>query len=308
MSLLLLRRWTSAPSRVDEEEAHAHARAHHTLDRAARDRPRRRDRRRSFRQAHNDLIFVEFAGRLSRLSLARPVAATVSSGTPTLRGTWLFDFDAGHEGTSGDVWWEQHPRPGAAWRRAAGTDRQPGPCQLRKRHARPAADAHLRDAGINGNNDATNLLTPGDVFAVRTNLGNYAKVQVVSYGYDLHLTWTTYRLASAYQVIGTGYNQPEDVVVTADETHAYVTERSGNLLRVDLSNANRGAAAVVHGGMTAPHQISLDEARNVAHVVEFASPGRLLRIDLGSGAATTVVPDLTNPIGLIVTSDAASPT
>ena len=62
----------------------------------------------SFRQAHNDLIFVEFAGRLSRLSLVRPVAATVSSGTATLRGTWLFDFDAGHEGTSGDVWWEQH--------------------------------------------------------------------------------------------------------------------------------------------------------------------------------------------------------
>mgnify|MGYP000600174637 CR=1 FL=1 len=32
----------------------------------------------SFRQAHNDLIFVEFAGRISKLSLVRPVAATVS--------------------------------------------------------------------------------------------------------------------------------------------------------------------------------------------------------------------------------------
>jgi len=260
----------------------------------------------SYRQAHNDLIFVEFAGRISKLSLVRPVAATVSSGTATLQGTWLFDFDAGHEGTSGDVWWEQH----TATRRSLEVS---GGAQLvnlghvNYANVTPALLQTLAygTTGLNGNNDATNLLTPGDVFAVRTNLGNYAKVQVVSYGYDLHITWTTYRLGSAYQVIGTGYNQPEDVVVTADETHAYVTERSGDLLRVDLSSANRGAATVVHSGMTAPQQISLDEARNVAHVVEFASPGRLLRIDLGSGAATTVVPDLTNPIGLLVTSDAA---
>ncbi len=260
----------------------------------------------SYRQAHNDLIFVEFAGRLSRLSLVRPVAATVSSGTTTLQGTWLFDFDAGHEGTSGDVWWEQH----TATRRsleASGGARIVNLGHVNYANVTPAVLQTLAygTVGINGNNDATNLLTPGDVFAVRTNLGNYAKVQVVSYGYDLHLTWTTYRLASAYQVIGTGYNQPEDVAVTADETHAYVTERSGDLVRVDLSNANRGAATVVHSGMTAPQQLSLDEARNVAHVVEFASPGRLLRIDLGTGVATTVVPDLTNPIGLLVTGDAA---
>ena len=260
----------------------------------------------SYRQAHNDLIFVEFAGRISKLSLVRPVAATVSSGTATLRGTWLFDFDAGHEGTSGDVWWEQH----TATRRSlepSGGAQIVNLGHVNYPNVTPALLQTLPygTAGIDGNTDATNLLTPGDVFAVRTNLGNYAKAQVVSYGYDLHITWTTYRLGSAYQVIGTGYSQPEDVVVTADETHAYVTERSGDLLRVDLSNANRGAATVVHSGMTAPQQISLDERRNVAYVVEFASPGRLLRIDLGSGAATTVVPDLTNPIGLLVTSDAA---
>ena len=260
----------------------------------------------SYRQAHNDLIFVEFAGRLSRLSLVRPVAATVSSGTATLQGTWLFDFDAGAEGKTGDVWWEQHTATKRSLE-ASGGARIVNLGHVNFANVTPALLQTLAygTAGINGNNDATNLLTPGDVFAVRTNLGNYAKVQVVSYGYDLHITWTTYRLASAYQVIGTGYSQPEDVVVTADETHAYVTERSGDLVRVDLSNANRGAAAVVHGGMNAPQQISLDEARNVAYVVEFASPGRLLRIDLGSGAATTVIPDLTNPIGLLVTSDAA---
>ena len=150
----------------------------------------------SFRQAHNDLIFVEFAGRLSRLSLVRPVAATVSSGTATLRGTWLFDFDAGHEGTTGDVWWEQH----TATRRsleASGGARIVNLGHVNFANVTPALLQTLTYGtnGINGNNDATNLLTPGDVFAVRTNLGNYAKVQVVSYGYDLHLTWTTYRLA-----------------------------------------------------------------------------------------------------------------
>jgi hypothetical protein len=46
---------------------------------------------------------------------------------------------------------------------------------------------------INGNNDATNQLTSGDVFAVRTDQGNYAKVQVISYGYNLELRFETYQ-------------------------------------------------------------------------------------------------------------------
>ena len=62
----------------------------------------------SYRRIHNDLIFVEFAGKLSRLQLVRPPAATVSSGTATIHGTFLFDFDAGVEGATGDVFWRQH--------------------------------------------------------------------------------------------------------------------------------------------------------------------------------------------------------
>lgn len=46
---------------------------------------------------------------------------------------------------------------------------------------------------VDGNNDATNVLTTGDVFAVRTDQGNYAKVQVLSYGYDLELKFVTYQ-------------------------------------------------------------------------------------------------------------------
>ena len=46
---------------------------------------------------------------------------------------------------------------------------------------------------INGSDDATNLLVPGDVFAVLTSEGNYAKVLVVEYGRLLTIQWVTYQ-------------------------------------------------------------------------------------------------------------------
>src|SRR5262249_29251031 len=108
-----------------------------------------------------------------------------------------------------------------------------------------------------------------------------------------------------YEVLGTGYTQPEDIVVSADETHAYVTERSGFLLRVNLTSANRTAPTtkVISSGMNAPHQLSLDEARNQIYVVEFANPGRLLRIDLTSGAQTVLLNNLEFAIGLLAKAD-----
>ena len=39
----------------------------------------------------------------------------------------------------------------------------------------------------------SNSLTNGSVFAVKTNSGNFAKVQVLSYGYNLQVQWVTYR-------------------------------------------------------------------------------------------------------------------
>lgn len=258
----------------------------------------------SYRRAHNDLIFVEFAGRLSQLQLVRPPAATVSSGTATIHGTWYFDFDDGVEGASGDVFWEQHtatvrsldPQGGAKIVNLGAvsyTGVTPATLQSLAYGTTPVV----------GNADATNQLVVGDVFAVLTSAGNYAKAQVLAYGYDLQIKWTTYRLASGYHVLGSGYTQPEDVVVTADELHAYVTERSGDLVRVSLGAANRASATVVASGLNAPHQIALDEDHDVAYVVEFASPGRVLRIDLGTGAATPVVTTIQNGIGLLVTSD-----
>jgi hypothetical protein len=109
--------------------------------------------------------------------------------------------------------------------------------------------------------------------------------------------------APAYKVLGNGYNQPEDVKLSLDGAHAYVTERSGDLVKVALASANRSAATLVATGMTAPQQMFLDEAHNAAYVVEYASPGRLLKINLTNGLKTVIAPALAFPIGLVLSSD-----
>jgi hypothetical protein len=122
------------------------------------------------------------------------------SGQGTLHGTWMFSFDTGAEVGSGssDVWWEQ----------MTNVDRQLVP-------KAPALLVNLGNANfdainlatlqgyqygstpIPGSANATNQLTPGDVFAVRTSGGNYAKVQVITYDYNLVLRWTTYKKQSS---------------------------------------------------------------------------------------------------------------
>jgi hypothetical protein len=258
-----------------------------------------------FRRSGNELIFVEFGGKLSTVKLG-PVAI-VASGTTTLRGTWTFDFDAGVQGadfTTGDVWWEQQ------------TDilRQMTPTGMAKivnlgtidfdtLTATQLKDLTYSSAAIPGNNDETNQLIPGDVFAVATNAGNYTKVKVLNYGYNLEIQWVTYHLGPLYRVLGTGYQQPEDVILTADEQTAYITERTGTLLRVALHNGDRSNATIVSSGMIAPHQIFLDEPRNQAYVVEFATAGRLLQINLTTGHQTVVVSGLQGAIGLLISKD-----
>jgi hypothetical protein len=107
----------------------------------------------------------------------------------------------------------------------------------------------------------------------------------------------------AYTVLGTGYTTPEDVKLSKDGTHAYVTERSGDLVKVALASANRVSATVVASGMNSPQQMFLDEAHNSAYVVEYASPGKLYKINLTSGVKTIITGALTYPIGLTLTSD-----
>jgi hypothetical protein len=110
-------------------------------------------------------------------------------------------------------------------------------------------------------------------------------------------------LSPVHTVIGTGYANPEDVELSADGLHAYITERAGNLLKVSLASANRAAATVVASGMTAPQQLALDEAHNVAYVVEYAPAGHLYEVNLTSGVKTAIPVTLNNAVGLVITDD-----
>jgi hypothetical protein len=256
------------------------------------------------RRTHNQLIFVEFDGKLSSLNLFKP-AVVVSSGMAVLKGTWTFNFDTGVQGgPSPDVWWDQQT---TVLRQmvAQGNARiaNIGVTNFNSVTADVLQTLPYSTAPINGNNNSSNRLVPGDVFAVFTNQGNFAKVEVLQYGYNLSIQWTTYHLLPAYNVLGTGYQEPEDVKLSADDVHAYVTERPGSLLRVALGNANRAAATVVSSGMTAPQQIFLDEAHHAAYVVEFAPSGRLLRIDLANGQQTVMLSKLDHAVGLLLSED-----
>ena len=109
--------------------------------------------------------------------------------------------------------------------------------------------------------------------------------------------------APAHTVLGSGYTTPEDVKVSQDGVHAYVDERTGDLVRVSLASANRSAATVIASGMTAPQQIALDEAHNAAYVVEYAATGHLYRINLTTGVKTPVISTLNFAVGLVLSAD-----
>lgn len=133
---------------------------------------------------------------------------------------------------------------------------------------------------------------------------NTAKNQLIFVEYGGKLSSLTIAPATpAYNVLGTGYTTPEDVKLSSDGIHAYVTERSGDLVKVSLSAANRSSGTVIASGMNSPQQMFLDEAHNAAYVVEYASPGRLLKINLTTGTKTAITGALNYPIGLTLTSD-----
>ncbi|HLN90130.1 MAG TPA: hypothetical protein VK253_08695 [Candidatus Binatia bacterium] len=258
-----------------------------------------------FVYSKNQLVFVEYAtGKVSKLDLF-PSFNIVSQGTATLKGTYSFDFDGAQiSNQAADVWWEQQtsilrqlvPQNNARIMNM-------GIVNFNTITAANLQNLPYSTTPIAGNNNATNKLVNGDVFAVKTNKGNYAKVKVVTYGYDLVIEWVTYNVNSGYSVLGAGYTTPEDIKLSADGIHAYVTERTGNLLKIALSNANRSAAILVASGMTAPQEIALDEAHNAAYVVEYKPSGTLVKIDLTNGTKTTIISGLNNAVGLVLSSD-----
>ena len=93
---------------------------------------------------------------------------------------------------------------------------------------------------------------------------------------------------------GKGYKKLQDIKISRDGLHAYVTEDEGNLLRVNLKSPNRANAALISTGMKNPRQIFLDEARGLAYVIESGLQGRLLRIHLPS-VLKPIFPPLLNP-------------
>jgi len=111
-----------------------------------------------------------------------------------------------------------------------------------------------------------------------------------------------------YKVLGNGYTNPIDVVLTADHTTAYITEDIGTLLRVDLASgkADRSAATLISSGMSHPCQIALDETNRKAYVVETGLGGRLLSIQLAGlkpGQQTLIEKGFINAFGLLLAND-----
>jgi len=122
--------------------------------------------------------------------------AVQSEGSTTLKGTWTFDFDTGVQGpaTGADLWWEQVntvirylvPQGGATL------------AHLGKPNFDAVSLATLKAQSytatpINGSNNSSNRLTAGTVIAIKTGAGRYAKMKINSYGYNLGISWVTYK-------------------------------------------------------------------------------------------------------------------
>lgn len=143
-------------------------------------------------------VFVHTGDRpmgVPRPSLEPPLQLLVSSGTAVIKGTWTFDLETGTpgHGPDRDLWWEQvddvtrrlRPQNGALIAALGHVDFVDlTPEDLRR--------APLGTAPANGSRTAGNQLDPGSVIAVRTAAGNLAKLEVLSYGYDLGVRWATY--------------------------------------------------------------------------------------------------------------------
>jgi hypothetical protein len=134
-------------------------------------------------------------------SSGRGVSPTVvSSGSAVLKGTYYFDLDTGTEGSAGsnfDIWWEQKTavlRDMAPIKINGAQIVNLGSVNYASLTPDALSSLTYSTTPIDGNNDASNKLVTGDVFAVKTTSGNFAKVLVVDYGYDMSIQWTTYKL------------------------------------------------------------------------------------------------------------------
>jgi hypothetical protein len=117
-------------------------------------------------------------------------------GTTILESTWTFDFDTGVEGPplGADIWWEQVddvrrllvPQSGAMLAHMGQADLNAVSLQTLQSLAYTCTP-------IDGSDGASNRLTAGTVIAVKASSGRYAKMRIDSYGYDLGISWVTYK-------------------------------------------------------------------------------------------------------------------
>lgn len=265
-------------------------------------------------QSKNQVYFVEFGGKLSVLDLVRQLDTIVFSGTATMAADTSLSLFNGTSAQGGQIRWDHTSPDGKLVMRPQGT------CELSNIGTADfdaITQAELQNLSYSQQTKLrgeapNNQLPNGTVFGVfnfdpsPVDNFDYVKVQVVqNAGGSIKVRWTAYRVKPRLRVLGTGYNQPEDIKVTSGGRYAYVTERTGNFLRVDLTNANRAAAQVIASGLTVPHQIALDEAHGQAYVPEFTggATGKIWRIDLSGGVKTAVYTGLQGCTGLLITKD-----
>lgn len=150
--------------------------------------------------------------------------------------------------------------------------------------------------GLNGAYGSDYVVSLNRAFFVERYAGNIHRINMADY---------------SHSVIGTGYNEPTDIAISADKAHAYVVENGGGgtLLRVNLASANRADATVVSTNIAgiSGHilgQLALDEAHGYAYVIQNSGFGVLWRINLLGGGKTKILDNFeTNPWGLLLTKD-----
>ena len=107
---------------------------------------------------------------------------TVPSKDGAVRGTWLYDFDAGVETTSttADVWWNQMTQTTRQLQPSNGALLfNMGPANYEAVTKAQLQGLAYSNTAINGS-DSGNAMPPGTVIAVKTNTGRYAKMKVIA--------------------------------------------------------------------------------------------------------------------------------
>jgi YVTN family beta-propeller protein len=136
-----------------------------------------------------------FSGRQAGRGVDPSGTTIVAQGEITLCGTFVFDLDSGTTEDGGhDIFWEQDTDV-RRWLSAAGRIGlvDLGPVNFDALTAEGLRGLDYSERKIDASDDADNQLPAGDVFAVRTSNGNYAKVLVLEYGYDLQIRFVTYQ-------------------------------------------------------------------------------------------------------------------